>query len=307
MVWGGILTCTSFLAPVAACAASYAARASWRPSADASVSGYRVYAGPPGGVPALALDAGMPAAAADRTLAAVVPGLDPCKPYSFAVTAYRSNGSESALSNEMNLGVDTALCTDPGPCATIACNPQAGCQVTPLADGTLCDGGATCAVCAAGVCTTSALSAAGGSLSGGRTRVTVRTTASRARVLLRASFPGSSGDDLTSGEFVFALSDGSGALVVGATVPGSRFTVASGGRFVYRDDHRREGGGFTAILVKLGPTGGSLVLRSLVPTVGSAAMPTAIGTSGELDWSMRTGSGCIDGTGQCTGRGRWCR
>jgi hypothetical protein len=81
------------------------------------VSGYRIYAGLVGEPLALVLDAALPAAGPDGTLAAVVSGLDPCRVYAFAATAYRPDGSESVPSNEVVLDADPVTCAAPDPCA----------------------------------------------------------------------------------------------------------------------------------------------------------------------------------------------
>jgi hypothetical protein len=102
VVWGCMLASTAMLTPDAA-RASYAVRARWQPSADAGVIGYRVYTRPAGGTFTRALDAGTPPPASDGTLAGVVRGLDPCTAYGVVVAAYRTDGTESAFSNEITL------------------------------------------------------------------------------------------------------------------------------------------------------------------------------------------------------------
>lgn len=89
-----------------ACAAEAApgdVRLRWQPSPAADVAGYRVHPRLDGGAWSAPIDVGLPAAAADGTLVAVVTGFDPGDGWSFAVTAHLKDGRESVRSNELAL------------------------------------------------------------------------------------------------------------------------------------------------------------------------------------------------------------
>ncbi len=96
------------LAPLAANAGPYAVRLRWAPSTDPNVVGYHVFVQNGAGNLTFALDAGRPTPAADGSLGASIGGLAPCMTHGFAVTAYRSDGTESAPSNELTLTYATA-------------------------------------------------------------------------------------------------------------------------------------------------------------------------------------------------------
>ena len=87
----------------AAAAAPGDVRVRWQPSPTANVAGYRVHPRLAGGPWGASIEVGLPAPAADGSLAAVVTGFDAVDGWSFAVTAYLSDGRESVRSNEMAL------------------------------------------------------------------------------------------------------------------------------------------------------------------------------------------------------------
>lgn len=83
--------------------AAYTASLRWAPNGDAGTVGYRVYTRTLSGAWGAPQDAGLPAPGGDGTLSAAVSGLDVRTDYAFAVSAYRSDGTESAKSNERSL------------------------------------------------------------------------------------------------------------------------------------------------------------------------------------------------------------
>jgi hypothetical protein len=108
--------------PAAAQTSTYTARVRWQPIPAPSVAGYRVYSGGLSGAFGSPLDAGKPAPAADGTMSFLVPGLDATVGHAFAVTAYTSDGQQSAYSNQLTL---PASSTTPSSCGR---TPEAGCQ-----------------------------------------------------------------------------------------------------------------------------------------------------------------------------------
>src|SRR5262249_18090593 len=88
----------------AAPAATYTARVRWSPSPGPNVAGYRVTVRPAAGGPAIVVDAGLPAAAADGSLSTKVSGLDGRTDYVVTATAYASDGQESGASNAIAIG-----------------------------------------------------------------------------------------------------------------------------------------------------------------------------------------------------------
>src|SRR5438093_9183421 len=93
--------------PVAAAGTTASAQLRWQPSSSAGVVGYRIYTRALGGTYGPPQDAGLPTPAPDGTLGFTITGLDAAIAYAFAVTAYASDGTESALSNELTLSITT--------------------------------------------------------------------------------------------------------------------------------------------------------------------------------------------------------
>ena len=120
----------------------------WSPSTDSRVEGYFVYvrqATKPYGAP---IDAGAARPASGGMLDWVVTGLSSNTTYFLAVSAYTSDGLESALSNELALG-------SPDPCVQDSCTSPTQCTVRALPDGSACGppGAAGCgSTCLAGTC-----------------------------------------------------------------------------------------------------------------------------------------------------------
>jgi hypothetical protein len=102
-------------------AGTYTAKVRWQPSTDPTVAGYHVYTRMLTGSYGTPQDAGNPTPAADGTMSCLVTGLDSAVGYAFAVTAYESNGNESAFSNELTLPpqpTTTTTSTMPRPSTT---------------------------------------------------------------------------------------------------------------------------------------------------------------------------------------------
>ena len=124
------------------------ARVRWSPSTDTRVAGYYVYvreATKPYGAP---MDAGAAQPAGGGTLDWLVTGLSSNTTYFMAVSAYTSDGLESALSNELALG-------SPDPCVQDTCTSPTQCTVRALPDGSVCGpgGAAGCgSTCLGGTC-----------------------------------------------------------------------------------------------------------------------------------------------------------
>jgi hypothetical protein len=228
-----LLACALLLAWPARAAAD-AVRVRWAPSEDPGVAGYRVYVRPLEAGWNAPEDAGLPAPAADGSLGWVVDNLDLAADWAFAVAAYRGDGMESALSNEMLLAAsrppecaadadcgdadacttgercvagrcarDPVVCAPPGGCAEAICDPLEGCLVRPLPDGSPCDAGDPCAggVCSAGTCSLPPAAFAEGAVHPLRVgRFVVRPRGRRAAVVAAGSFaPGRPVDPAASG------------------------------------------------------------------------------------------------------------
>jgi hypothetical protein len=202
------------------------------------------------------------------------------------------------------------VCADPGPCADAACDPVRGCVTTPVPDGTPCDDNDPCTpsdVCTAGVCGAGTLAALAGEARG----TALATRRSPAGLALRAwtSFAAPDGFDLRDGALHVAAVDETGRTLLDATVEGARFT-RDGDRAMFSADDRAGGGGLLAIALRPARGRIRLVVRALVPATGAADRVGAAVTTGrtaKLEWSLKTGSQCVGGSGQCKGRGRRCR
>jgi hypothetical protein len=210
---------------------------------------------------------------------------------------------------------DPVVCPDPGTCAVASCDPQRGCETTPVPDGTPCDDRNACTVgdvCTAGACGSptpiTALSVDAGTAPA-RTRLEMRASARGLIINARASFRAV---DPTSGDFHVALRDEGGATMFARDVPASGFTV-NGARAVYRDDQRAAGGALVVIELRTHDARTVLSLRAMTPATDAApagftALRTARTPAGAtIDWSMRSSGGCVNGSGQCRGKTRRCR
>src|SRR5579875_2245649 len=98
-------------APLQARAQTYTASVVWQPDAGGGVAGYHVYTRTLDATYGAPLDAGLPAPAPDGTMSYLVAGLDATVAHAFAVTAYASDGSESAFSNEITVAAQVTTTT----------------------------------------------------------------------------------------------------------------------------------------------------------------------------------------------------
>src|SRR5438552_3935195 len=100
-----------WVVPTLAQAVTFTAMVQWQPSTSPSVVGYHVYARTLTGTYGAPINAGMPTLAGDGTMSSDVGGLDADVGHAFTVTAYASDGTESALSNELTLPVQLTTTT----------------------------------------------------------------------------------------------------------------------------------------------------------------------------------------------------
>jgi hypothetical protein len=98
-------------APLQARAQTYTASVVWQPDAGGGVAGYHVYTRTLDAAYGAPLDAGLPAPAPDGTMSYLVAGLDATVAHAFAVTAYATDGSESAFSNEITVAAQVTTTT----------------------------------------------------------------------------------------------------------------------------------------------------------------------------------------------------
>ena len=102
LAWWAIV-CLHTCAATTAVAETYAVRLHWQSSTDPDVAGYSAYIRPLDGSYGPPQDLGLPAPETDATLSFVVGGLDAATGYAFALTAYLADGTESGLSNELEV------------------------------------------------------------------------------------------------------------------------------------------------------------------------------------------------------------
>src|SRR5437763_1868440 len=100
-----------WVVPTLAQAVTFTAMVQWQPSTSPGVVGYHVYARTLTGTYGAPINAGMPTLAGDGTMSSDVGGLDAAVGHAFTVTAYASDGTESALSNELTLPVQLTTTT----------------------------------------------------------------------------------------------------------------------------------------------------------------------------------------------------
>jgi hypothetical protein len=98
-------------APLQARAQTYTASVVWQPDAGGAAAGYHVYTRTLDAAYGAPLDAGLPAPAPDGTMSYLVADLDATVAHAFVVTAYASDGSESAFSNEITVAAQVTTTT----------------------------------------------------------------------------------------------------------------------------------------------------------------------------------------------------
>ncbi len=110
--WGlGWLVGALCAAPLQARAQTYTASVVWQPDAGGAAAGYHVYTRTLDAAYGAPLDAGLPAPAPDGTMSYLVADLDATVAHAFVVTAYASDGSESAFSNEITVAAQVTTTT----------------------------------------------------------------------------------------------------------------------------------------------------------------------------------------------------
>ena len=94
-----------WVVPTLAQAVTFTAMVRWQLSTSPGVVGSHVYARTLTGTYGAPINAGMPTLAGDGTMTFDVAGLDAAVGHAFTVSAYASDGTESAFSNELTLPV----------------------------------------------------------------------------------------------------------------------------------------------------------------------------------------------------------
>jgi len=283
LAWWAIV-CLHACAATTAVAETYAVRLHWQPSTDPGVAGYRAYIRPLDGSYGPPQDLGLPAPETDGTLSFDVGGLDGATGYAFALTAYLADGTESGLSNELEVPARWT----PGSC---------------ISDADCIDGAAAdpcqAAFCLAGTCVPP-----GGSSTaspdhtfsvdrfvfrlGGRPR---RLHAHGSFVVTNPLDPTTTGASIDVGA--------AGGIVYSASVPAGAFVAKRQGdivRYVARHGRRGAAPGFTRLVFE--EQGGRM---DVTLTLGGPLLAGLAGQS-SLTWVVRLGEECVrDLNLQCGG------
>jgi hypothetical protein len=310
--------------PVEGMGGTIALAVRWQPSADANVAGYRVYARRGRGKLASAVDAGMPARAADGSMSTILTGVDPTVDHGYAVTAYTADGTESAFSNELAWSrpkpcADDADCADDdactenercrqgrclrdpvacpaaGPCEPASCDPQAGCTTIRTPDGGTCYDNDPCVIgsCTGTTCVTrSERHGVNHDLALSSFGVH-RLSRRRQRLRARGSFVTLDPVDPRSTGATLELHDAAGTMVYHASVPGSAFRARAGQRFTATG---RRGARSVAGVRRLAFTldGDHAVWVSVDAIAADVLRPAA---STQLVWLVRLGDTCVRAMG----------
>ena len=323
-------------------------RVRWLPSPSSGVTGYRIWTRLPTGGYGAPVDAGLPAPAADGSIAAVLSNVDASTSHVFAVTAYAKGEPESAMSNEVTLAVkggattttlpaattttttlagstttttvppacateddcpavdachvahcrlglcttDAVVCPDGGACAPATCDPQTGCGVQQLADGSDCDAGDPCipGTCSTGTCVPPPPSGARGVgshyLSVSKL---VLASAGRARRMHGGgSFAAAPVDPTVSGGTI-ELRAGDGAVLYRASLPPTAFRANrshTAFRLIPSVAHGVAGGVTKFLVRRRGDT-------TDVATVGTTPSLELAAAQRSLTWALRFGAECV--------------
>jgi hypothetical protein len=248
-------------------------RVRWLPSTDGEVTGYNVYVRSPGssyGAPAWA---GLPALAADGTMATVLRRLVSTGTYYFAVSGYGEHGAESRLSNEVLLG-------EVNECTIDRCYTPTSCEQGPVPDGRPCDesGDPCAAACSAGICARPAV------IDLATRRMKFALTVRNVRFKARANFvpfwpiePQHTGLTLT-------FHNAAGTIIHRAVVSPAAIYVRRSGRS-FRLHRGIEPGGIERLDIRTRRGTVQVQVRGVLPGAGS--VPAALGS-----WSLTMGTQC---------------
>lgn len=253
----------------------------WRPSTDPTIVGYDLYVRAPRTIYGPPQRVGLPARSADGTESFRLTQVPSSPTLYFAVAGYRSDGTESALSNEIAVGP-----TDP--CLSDSCWAPDYCSLLPQPDGTAC-GPPTTDPCG---------STCSGSVCGGATRAGLATQ----RLALVQSTHGvrlggvgmvvSSGDiHVSTSGFSLAVRGPDGSDVFESYVSGdSLVSNANGTSFRYQAPRGAQTG---LLRVSLRRSGDHyrLTVRAVVPGSTIDTVPD------QLVWVVQIGDQCAGDAG----------
>jgi hypothetical protein len=280
---------TVVLSASAARADRIAVRVRWHASDTGAVAGYRVYARATGDFYGEAHDVGLPRAAADGTISAVVSGLDSASDYAVAVTAYAEDGRESALSNEGRLYAAGQVRPT---CSELRCDSVQDCVPADSPAGLGCYDGDPCSVgsCAAGTCVLTADAPAPLALGVDRFKV-APAGRKRKRLAARATLPLELAAAAPFESARIELRDATDRLLYFATVSGDAFGPKRRGSAVAYPKRRRSrapagANGLRQVVLGPGREGSEILVR--------AASPDLARLTGKdrLMWVVRLGARC---------------
>ena len=271
LAWWTIV-CLHTCAATTAVAETYAVRLHWQSSTDPNVAGYSAYIRPLEGSYGPPEDLGLPAPEIDGTLSLVVGGLDAATDYAFALTAYLADGTESGLSNELEVPTGST----PRSCASDA-------DCIDGAAGDPCQAG----FCLAGTCVRSSTASPDHTFR--VDRFVFRLRGRLHRLHAHGSFVASSPlDPTTTGASINVGAPG--GVVYSASVPAGAFVAKRQGdsvRYVARHGLRRAAPGLKRLV--LAEQGGTM---DVMLTLGG---PLLAGLAGQpsLTWTVRVGEECV--------------
>jgi len=274
LAWS-VLICLQLCAAGTASAETYAVRLRWQPSADPGVAGYRAYVRPLDGSYGPPQDLGLPAPQSDGTLSVVIGGLDAAKGYAFALTAYLADGTESGLSNELEIPARST----PSPC-------------TSNAD---CIDGAAGDPCQAGFCLAGTCVPPGGSSTSSSDHTLnvdsfVFRLGSRPR-RLRAHGSFVAGDPLDPTTTGASIEVGAaGGILYSASVPARALVAKRQGdvvRYVLRRGRRGTAPGLTRLVLQW--QGGKM---DVTLSLGGPLL-ASLASQSSLTWVVRVGEECV--------------
>ena len=274
LAWWTIV-CLHTCAATTAVAETYAVRLHWESSTDPGVTGYSAYIRPLDGSYSPPQDLGLPAPETDGTLSLVVGGLDAATGYAFALTAYLADGTESGLSNELEVptGSTPRSCASDADCIDGAAGDP--CQAS---------------FCLAGTCVRPLASSEAPADHILSVDTFVFKLRGRPRVLLaHGSFLASTPPDPTStGASVDVAA--AGGMVYSASVPGRAFVAKHRGgivRYVARHGRRRGAAGLKRLVLEWQDGKMDVTLRV------TGALLAGLAGQPSLTWTVRLGEECV--------------
>ena len=189
------------------------------------------------------------------------------------------------------------MCANPGPCSQATCDPELGCVVDPLPDGSSCDAGDPCqpGQCQTGACVLPAGNATETRGRGGHflsvSRFVLRAVGRTQRLVAEGSFSTTDALDPTVSGGVLEVSATDGTVLYRTAVPPGTFR-ANKSRRVFKYAPPRSGApagtnGLKKLVLRTDGTGADVTVNGSSPDLARAAAASTV------RWAVHFGGQCV--------------